>query len=203
MASKTAEAGGVLFGSPDDFVVQAFVYDEQAVVTASTYTLNAPFLNKKIDEMRQEGLDLVGIVHSHPIGIRNLSNPDITYFKSQLQNNFPDLDYFIVPIIQSAVDGEYDFIPYIIYKDGRVEQAELELLPNDYKSYIQRPPELLPPIPMEAEYVGGNTRQFTFKNYYLILWSTLLTGGLVFTLCTLWLIYQYMFHQYKLSHYGF
>lgn len=196
IGSKHAEAGGLLFGNPRDFVIRDFVYDVDAVTTATTYTFNAPFLNAKIDEKRKESLEPIGFIHSHPMGARYLSNPDKMYFKSQFKN-FPELDYFIVPIVQSAVDGEYDFIPYIIYKDGQVELAELEILPNDYQSYIQRPPELLPPIPFEATW--SLPWNMTFRNYYLMLWSTLLTGILVFSLCFLWLGFQYMYHQFKLS----
>lgn len=198
VGSIGAEAGGLLFGTSDDYVVQQFVYDKDALTTRSTYTFNAPYLNTMIDKMRVRGLELLGFFHSHPPGATQLSMPDRNYFKSQFRN-FPHLDYFIVPLMFPATDGAYNFIPFVINPEGKVVETKLELLPDDYKLYTQLPPELLPPIPRAISYAEQNTNAFSFRKFYLLLWSTFLTGSLVFLLCTLWLAYQYMFHQFKFN----
>ena len=195
VGSITAEAGGLLFGTTDDYVVQKFIYDKDAVTTRTTYSFNAPFLNSKIDELRREGLEPVGFFHSHPPFAQQLSNPDKMYFKSQFKN-FPNHDRFIVPLMFPAVDGQYDFIPYLIYKNGRVEKATLELLPDNYQIYIERPPELLPPIPTGvAETLPLHT---LFRTYYLVLWSAFLTGLLISIFSLMRFFYLYLKHTLTL-----
>ncbi|MEM6719190.1 MAG: Mov34/MPN/PAD-1 family protein [Bacteroidota bacterium] len=198
VGSVAAEAGGLLFGTSNDYVVQEFVYDKDAVTSRSTYTFNAPYLNTMIDKMRKKGLELIGFFHSHPPGATQLSSPDRMYFTSQFKN-FPHLEFFVVPLMFPATDGKYNFIPFIINKDGEVTKTELELVPNDYKAFTERPPELLPPIPSDANLYSSILKSLSFKHYYLFLWSALLTGSLVFLLCSLWLAYQYMYHKFQLN----
>lgn len=197
VGSVAAEAGGLLFGTSDNYIVQEFVYDKDAVTSKSTYTFNATYLNSMIDKMQEKGLELIGFFHSHPPGATALSSPDRMYFSSQFKN-FPHLDYFVVPLMFPATDGTYDFIPFTINKEGQVTKTELELVPNDFKAFTQRPPELLPPIPAEANFINQTIQSLSFKRYYLILWNIFLTGSLVFLLCSLWLAFQHMYHQFKL-----
>lgn len=195
VGSQNAEAGGLLFGSRKDWVITKFLYDRNAVTTVSTYSFDVGYLNPMIDKLEEEGLQLLGFLHSHPQNCTNLSQPDIQYFLKQF--SYISVDKFLVPLMFSAVDGTHDFIPYTIYKDGRVEQSELELLPDQYDNYVVPQPELLPPIPT----IAGESipQKMSFRRYYLLLWSTFLTGGLIFLLCSLWLIFQYLFHHFKIS----
>lgn len=135
IGSGIPEKGGILMGK--DGIITDFIFDENAHTTGSTYSLNVAYLNPIIKELKQQGKQLLGIIHSHPYGSFELSHPDREYFMSQFKN-FPDLDFMFTPIVFSAKQDEFAFFPYVFYKDGTVETAELEILPNDYQQYIQK-----------------------------------------------------------------
>jgi len=120
-----------------DGIITDFIFDENAHTTGSTYSLNVSYLNPLIKEMKQQGKQLLGVIHSHPYGAFELSNPDKEYFMSQFKN-FPDLDFMYTPIVFSAKQEEFAFFPYVFHKDGTVETAELEILPNDYEQYSRK-----------------------------------------------------------------
>lgn len=135
IGSGIPEKGGILMGK--DGIITDFIFDENAHTTGSTYSLNVAYLNPIIKELKQQGKQLLGIIHSHPYGSFELSHPDREYFLSQFKN-FPDLDFMFTPIVFSAKQDEFAFFPYVFYKDGTVETAELEILPNDYQQYTQK-----------------------------------------------------------------
>lgn len=138
IGSGIPEKGGILMGK--DGIITNFIYDENARTTGSTYSLNVGFLNPIIKEFKQQGKLLMGIIHSHPYGCFELSNPDKDYFMSQFKS-FPDLDYMYTPIVFSAKQEEFAFFPYVFHKDGTVQTAELEILPNDYEQYTRKSEE--------------------------------------------------------------
>lgn len=135
IGSGIPEKGGILMGK--DRIITDFIFDENAHTTGSTYSLNVAYLNPIIKQLKKEGKQFMGIIHSHPYGSFKLSNPDREYFMSQFKN-FPDLDFMFTPIVFSAKQDEFQFFPYVFYKDGTVKNAELEILPNDYKQYTQQ-----------------------------------------------------------------
>lgn len=135
IGSGIPEKGGILMGK--DGIITDFIFDENAHTTGSTYSLNVTYLNPIIKELKKEGKQLLGILHSHPYGAFELSNPDKEYFLSQFKN-FPDLDFMYTPIVFSAKQDEFAFFPYVFHKDGTVETAELEILPNDYEKYTRK-----------------------------------------------------------------
>jgi proteasome lid subunit RPN8/RPN11 len=134
IGSGIPEKGGILIG---DGIITDFVFDENAHTTGSTYSLNVGFLNPILKELKKEGKQLMGIIHSHPYGCFELSNADKSYFMSQFKN-FNDLDFMYTPIVFSAKQDEFAFFPYVFHKDGTVETAELEILPNDYEQYTRK-----------------------------------------------------------------
>lgn len=135
IGSGIPEKGGILMGK--DGIITNFIFDANARTTGSTYSLNVSYLNPLIKEMKQQGKQLLGVIHSHPYGAFELSNPDKEYFMSQFKN-FPDLDFMYTPIVFSAKQEEFAFFPYVFHKDGTVETAELEILPNDYEQYSRK-----------------------------------------------------------------
>lgn len=181
VGSRPAESGGLLFGSRKDWVVTRFLYDKNAKTTQSSYSFNVSYLNPMIDKLSEEGLQLLGFFHSHPHGYKQLSQPDINYFKKQF-GNIP-VDRFLVPLMFPATDGTYDFIPYVFHKDGTVEQTQLELLPDDYHRYsITEATENLEKV---------KTKAIPFMAYYQLLWSVFLTGFVVFSIA---MLYQLFVH---------
>ena len=135
IGSKVPEQGGVLLGK--NGVITNFIYDEFAETSVSTYALNVTYLNPIITEFKNEGKELLGIIHSHPYGCRKLSRQDQEYFAGVL-NKAKDVDYLFTPIVFSAKQEEFHIFPYVFYKDGNVEELELEIVPNDYEDYIQK-----------------------------------------------------------------
>ena len=135
IGSGIPEKGGILMGK--NGIITNFIFDKNANTTGSTYSLDVAYLNPIIKELKKEGKQLLGILHSHPYGAFELSNPDKEYFMSQFKN-FPDLEFMYTPIVFSAKQDEFAFFPYVFHKDGTVETAELEILPNDYQQYTQK-----------------------------------------------------------------
>lgn len=133
IGSGIPEKGGILMGK--NGIVTDFVFDQNAQTTASTYSLNVAYLNPIIKELKKEGKQLLGILHSHPYGCSELSLADREYFLSQFKN-FPNLDFLYTPIVFSAKQNEFEFFPYVFHKDGTVQTAELDILPNNYKEYL-------------------------------------------------------------------
>ena len=135
IGSKVPEQGGVLLGK--NGVITNFIYDEFAETSVSTYALNVTYLNPIITEFKNEGKELLGIIHSHPYGCRKLSRQDQEYFAGVL-NKAKDVDYLFTPIVFSAKQEEFHIFPYVFYKDGTVEEVELKIVPNDYDEFINK-----------------------------------------------------------------
>jgi len=135
IGSGIPEKGGLLMGK--DGIVTDFIFDQNANTTSTTYELNIGYLNPLIKLYKRQGYELLGIVHSHPYGCKELSPQDKDYFKSQF-SNFPALDRLYTPIVFSAKQNEFEFFPYIMKKEGTVELAELEILPNNYKKFVSK-----------------------------------------------------------------
>lgn len=138
IGSQEPEKGGILMGK--NGVVTDFIFDKAAATTRSTYTLNVAYLNPMIKELKQQGKELLGVIHSHPNGYSNLSEPDREYFSSQFKN-FPNLEYMYTPIVFSAKQDEFEIFPYVFHKNGNIEIAELEIVPNDYGQYVSKQPQ--------------------------------------------------------------
>ena len=80
LGSSVPEQGGILMGR--NGIVTDFIHDEFAETTGSTYSLNVAYLNPIIKELKLQGKQLLGIIHSHPNGYSKLSDPDREYFST-------------------------------------------------------------------------------------------------------------------------
>ncbi|SDR66967.1 JAB domain-containing protein [Polaribacter sp. KT25b] len=129
IGNKPAESGGLLFGSRKDFTVTRFLFDKNSINTRSSYTFNTGYLNPIIKKWwDEEELELLGFIHSHPYGLGRLSQPDKDYFASQFKNI--DVEKFLTPLVFSAKDGGFKFIPLAYNKNGTVDTLELEIVTN-------------------------------------------------------------------------
>ncbi|MEM7085232.1 MAG: Mov34/MPN/PAD-1 family protein [Bacteroidota bacterium] len=188
VGSQPAEAGGLLFGSREDWVITKFLYDKNAHTTRTTYSFDVGYLNPMIEKLGKEGLELLGFFHSHPTHYTELSNADREYFQRQFKN-IP-VNKFLTPLMFPAIDGTYDFIPYVFHKDGRVERTELDILPDDYTTHmvhnmdVEFSEYVFPPI--------QQSRRLTFGIYLMGLVCILCTGVLLFILGALQVIYTHL-----------
>jgi proteasome lid subunit RPN8/RPN11 len=138
IGNKPAESGGLLFGSRKDFIVTRFLFDKNSINTPSSYTFNTGYLNPIIKKWWEENeLELLGFIHSHPFGLGRLSEPDKKYFASQFKNI--DVEQFLTPLVFSAKDGGFKFIPLAYTKNGTVEQLELEIISDSKKTTKKKP----------------------------------------------------------------
>jgi proteasome lid subunit RPN8/RPN11 len=133
IGSRPAESGGAFFGYEEDNVIRHFVADINAKTTLASYTMDTPFLNQKIkEEWEKRRRSLLGIVHAHPYGHPNLSNPDKKYFEDLLKHM--SRVKFYTPIIFTIPDGGLKVFPYVYEKGSSTPKAvELEIVSDDYK----------------------------------------------------------------------
>jgi len=133
IGAKPAESGGALFGREDDYVIRKFVPDVNAKTSRATYTINTDYLNPVIKKLwGEEGLSLIGIVHSHPNGYSSLSGPDLHYFADLLTTSLTRKKFF-APIVFTIPDGGFKIFPHILNNEGGYSStAQLDILPDKY-----------------------------------------------------------------------
>jgi proteasome lid subunit RPN8/RPN11 len=114
---RPAESGGLLVGSREDFVVQKFIFDKNAKVSRATYTFDVDFLNAELERLwDEEGLQLLGFLHSHPYGYSHLSPPDKMYFTRQF--NHIDTPKFLTPIVFTEPDGGFELFCHEFHQNA-------------------------------------------------------------------------------------
>ena len=148
LGSKIPEQGGILIGK--DGIITDFVHDEFAETSSSTYSLNISYLNPIIKKFKEDNKELLGVIHSHPYACRKLSRQDQEYFAGVL-DKAKDVNYLFTPIVFSAKQEEFHIFPYVFYKDGSIQELELEIVPNDYDKYIEKDEKIEKPDPNVVE----------------------------------------------------
>lgn len=133
-----AESGGLLFGKEDDYVVRKFIFDKHAKVTRSSYTFTTEFLNPEIKRIwNDEGLSVIGFIHSHPYGYGRLSSPDLEYFSGMFESM--PRKHYLTPIVFTGPDGGFRMHAHILPNGSKETiQAHIEILPDDYYSHEKR-----------------------------------------------------------------
>ena len=137
IGSRPAESGGALFGKPEDLrsaipYIKDFVFDNGANATRVTYSINTKFLNPVIHDMwDNHGLELHGIIHSHPGGCSRPSSPDMEYFHNM--HTYMERPFLITPIIFTQPDGGFKMFCYLVGPD--TPAIEVEYCIMDEKEY--------------------------------------------------------------------
>lgn len=91
------ERGGALLGIPGRPVITRFLYDDKAETTYTSYQPSDD-LGEVVQLLEMEGLELKGIIHSHPGNLDRPSSGDQVPLKDGLRVN-PHLSHFLMPII--------------------------------------------------------------------------------------------------------
>lgn len=115
------EAGCVLGGHDD--VVTHFFY-ERGISSRNDFAIYTPDVKKiaeKIREWEKEGIEFLGLAHSHPSGQTSLSSSDAAYIHAIMNAN-PTLLKVYFPLIFS----EGEFISYVA-----VRSEKIKILPDD------------------------------------------------------------------------
>lgn len=140
-----AEQGGLLFGSSKDMIVREYVHDPVSG-TSATYTINSEYFNPIISQKSDEGLEVIGIIHSHPVGYTSPSPPDVRIFNKYL--SLWGFDNIITPIIMSSGDNqEFELHPFIF----SVKNAPKYTLLKGYEIIddVNLPPLQITPIALD------------------------------------------------------
>ena len=144
IGSRPAESGGALFGNPENLkspipYITDFVFDNGANATRVTYSINTKFLNPVIhDKWDNHGLELHGIIHSHPGGCSRPSGPDMEYFHNM--HTYMERPFLITPIIFTEPDGGFKMFCYLVGPD--TPAIEVEYCIMDEKEYEKAIAEL-------------------------------------------------------------
>lgn len=144
IGSRPAESGGALFGNPENLkspipYITDFVFDNGANATRVTYSINTKFLNPVIhDKWDNHGLELHGIIHSHPGGCSRPSSPDMEYFHNM--HTYMERPFLITPIIFTEPDGGFKMFCYLVGPGTPAIEAEYCIM--DEKEYEKAIAEL-------------------------------------------------------------
>ena len=99
IGTRRPETGGILLGPVGSNDITDFYFDSTALCSGATYTPDHITLRRKMKEIwLPAGLDMKGVVHSHPGGFDRLSGGDLLYIRRLLERN-PDMDLFAAPIV--------------------------------------------------------------------------------------------------------
>jgi proteasome lid subunit RPN8/RPN11 len=203
IASRPAESGGAGFGYETDNVIRCFVADIHASATASSYTINAPFLNREIKtKWEKEGMSLIAIIHAHPHGHSHLSKQDKDYFVDLLRDM--PREKFYTPIVFTIPDGGLEVFPYVYEKGALAPKAvELEIVSDGYKGTkdVQLPvnPKKEEPsnlvLVFQTDKEKPSPRFNSLKEILIVLISVAFFLGVVFSI-SLYVILPFIFNSF-------
>ena len=115
-ANPASNAAGCLPGAID--AITAIFPAKNALASATAYEIAPQELFQLFRRMRSEGLDHMGIYHSHPAGENAPSPRDIE------QAYYPHEAYFII----SPEPGAPRAVRAFSIRDGHVEELEIEIV---------------------------------------------------------------------------
>ena len=98
IARYQPERGGALLGIVGKPIITHFILDYQGITSGASY-LPSPQLTQQVQRLElTQGLELKGVIHSHPGGLDRPSGPDEEAIHEGLNIN-SHLEYFIAPIV--------------------------------------------------------------------------------------------------------
>lgn len=124
------ELGGMLGGNRKDRTITHFFFDAKADTSSVTYSPDTKTLNAVVKEWNDAGIDLIGMVHSHPGDFTRPSGGDEVYANAFLQA-CEEMDAFFMPIIRSEINGGFEMKGYVFMRHPTCNR----LAPIDYRIY--------------------------------------------------------------------
>lgn len=95
------ERGGALLGPEGSTVITSFLLDEEALTTPASYLPSPQLTNRVRAHEAESGLQLQGVIHSHPGAMDHPSPMDLEAIASALESN-PHLNSFACPIVTAG-----------------------------------------------------------------------------------------------------
>lgn len=106
IGSKPPETGGLLGGDRARGMVTHFYYDTTSCRSGAAYTPDIRAAARVLKEWNDQGVRLIGVVHSHPSSFSRPSGADCQYVERILQaNRKEDMRFFLTPIVESSAGG--------------------------------------------------------------------------------------------------
>lgn len=123
IATREPEQGGVLLGLEQDSIITHFEFDNTGHRTSVLYVPDAHRINVLLAKYRDCNLTCLGVVHSHPSGVRRLSAGDLRWARISFENpRNAGNSRILMPLV---VDGE--FLPFMVTREA-VQPAKLVVL---------------------------------------------------------------------------
>ena len=112
IGTRKPEQGGIL-GSSAGIHIDYYYFDKTADRTAASYTMDVKALNEVIHRWNDNGIQLVGIIHSHPQGCTRPSYGDMETAKHIIET-IDVRGKFFTPIVQVSprLNGDIKLYPY-------------------------------------------------------------------------------------------
>lgn len=115
LGMKKPECGGVLGARPNE-PISKFYFDVSGISTEDSYTPDYEKINEILEAWAEEGIQMVGMIHSHGNEGNFPSCGDLYYCEQILRSN-PVISEFLLPIV--TVEPFEVFI-YRICFDGKL-----------------------------------------------------------------------------------
>ena len=112
LGTRRPEWGGIL-GSSDGIHIDHYYFDETAKRSSGTYTMDTKALNRVIHQWNDNGVNLIGIIHSLPQGVTQPSMGDMETAKHIIESINVRGEFF-TPIVQVSpeLNGNIEIYPY-------------------------------------------------------------------------------------------
>lgn len=184
IAMHPPERGGALLGPIGARIITHFIFDNTAQTTGSTYKPSLQ-LTQRVQELEiKQGIELKGMIHSHPGSFDRLSSFDEDAILEGLNLN-PHIPRLYAPIIATkAVSqglGDHELSLgnskkiscYVVHRQGRglrvetiaikqISEEELTQMQLDMRSPAAQPIPLLNDLQKLCHHFGSNTLPETF-----------------------------------------
>jgi len=127
IGTRKPEQGGIL-GSSDGVHIDHYYFDKTATRTSGSYTMDAKALNEVIHEWNDNGIMLVGIIHSHPQGVTKPSYGDMETARHIIET-IDVKGKFFTPIVQVSpkLNGDITIHPYTFKQTVEMKSQPFEI----------------------------------------------------------------------------
>ena len=125
IGTRKPEQGGIL-GSSDGVHIDHYYFDKTASRTSASYTMDAKALNEVIHEWNDNGIQLIGLIHSHPAGCIKPSQGDMETARHIIETIDVNGKFF-TPIVQVSpkLNGDIDIYPYTFEQTVEMKRQPL------------------------------------------------------------------------------
>ena len=120
------EKGGIL-GSVDKKIITHYHYDEKGISTEHSFTPDVDSLNSILEEWANEGVYLVGFIHSHTSEFNFPSCLDFKYAEN-IMNCLKCIDFFYLPLLIFNSKKENDIK---VFKIEKISETEPKIMTED------------------------------------------------------------------------